>query len=124
MNMPRRIAQASSDLMLANSREEVLRSAGYSVGTFTTPSELIFACLNRQYDLLLLGHSLESVSRLEMRNAFRAQNPTSPIVQLATANEAVDECDYLFDVQKGPQELLRLLAEILKPDDVVLQASA
>ena len=120
--MRERIAQASVDPTLANAREDLLSRAGYNVRTFATCGELIFACLNQQFDLLIVGHSLGETVREQMYAAFRKLNAGAPIVQIIRSNEPVGGADYAFNIEQEPAELVSLLARILDGTDI--EASA
>ncbi len=110
---PPLIAQVSGDLGLANSRAETLRNAGYNVLTFTSQDELALACKSLQFDLLLLGHSYEYQGSDPVCALFRRYKPHSPILQLQLVDGVPSAADYVFNVNKGPEALLRMLEEIL-----------
>ncbi len=112
--MPPRIAQASSDVSLAASREEVLRHAGYDVHTIASSHELTAACAHLRFDLLLVGHSLELVAGEDIRACFRRLNHRAPIVQLVSAGESASDADYSMNVYNGPAALIALLKKILE----------
>ena len=107
------IAQASADASLANSRVEVLQQAGYKVRTFKSADKLAIACKNENFDLLLVGHSLEGVEREQICAAFRTYNPGAPILQLHVATTTPTTADYALEVGQGPEALLQMLDEIL-----------
>ncbi len=112
--MQPRIAQASSDVPLAVSREEVLRQAGYEVHTVASSHELTFACANQMFDLLLVGHSLEFAEGEDIRATFRKLNHRAPIVQLVSEDESTGDADYSINVYNGPAALMQLLKNLLE----------
>jgi DNA-binding NtrC family response regulator len=120
--MRERIAQVSVDPTLATAREDLLHRAGYNVRTFDACGELMFACMNQQFDLLIVGHSLGETVREQMRAAFRKFNAGAPIVQIIRSNESPGSADYAFNIEQDPAELMRLLAKILDGTDT--EASA
>ena len=109
-----RIAQASADLSLANTRAEVLRSAGYNVRTFLSSDELALACANQRFDLLLVGHSLEYEGREQMCATFRKCNVGAPILQLQLGEVVLATADYVYSMDQGPGALVTLLDGILR----------
>jgi hypothetical protein len=70
--------------------------------------------MNRRFDLLIVGHSLEYSEREQVCAAFRTYNAGAPIVQLVVAmREMNDGADHAFVVDGGPQALLNLITMIL-----------
>lgn len=120
--MRERIAQASVDSTVASAREDLLRRAGYNVRTFAACGELMFACMNQQFDLLIVGQSLAENVREQMRAAFRKFNAGAPIVQIIRSNESAGGADFAFNIEQEPTELMHLLAKIL--DETDLEKSA
>jgi FixJ family two-component response regulator len=108
-----RIAQVSADAMLAKSRAELLRSAGYQVQTFTSFNDLLHDS-NQEFDLLIIGHSLEYRSKGEIENLFKQTNPRFRILQLVATNHEGHEADILFDVYKGPDKLLEFIKQMVE----------
>jgi len=107
------IAQVSADAMLAKSREELLRVAGYQVQTFTSLDDLRLNC-NQRFDLLIIGHSLEYRSMGDVARAFKQNNPRAPILQLVATSQECSDADILFDIYKGPDELLELIKHVVE----------
>ncbi len=112
--MKQTIAQVSLDVMLAQSREDVLRSAGYDVRTFSSPDELALHCSLLKFDLLLIGHSLPPERRKQVKQIFRQSHPDTPVVQLIWKIEELGHgVDHGFDVHEGPERLLQFLSQVL-----------
>ena len=110
---PLTIAQVSADASLAKSRAELLRTAGYEVQTFTSFNDLLHNS-NQEFDLLIIGHSLEYHSIGDVEQLFRKKNPHSPILQLIATNRERTEADILFDVYKGPDKLLQFVKQMVE----------
>ncbi len=117
--MRQTIAHVSMDHILAESRENVLRSAGYEVRTFHSSTEFTSSCAGHHFDLLLVGHSLPLRDREQVRQVFRQYSPDAPIIQLQSKNEEVASDGWrTFDIFDGPEKLLQFLAQVFKPEAV------
>lgn len=76
-----RILSISYDPILLNTREFILREAGYQVNSANGFSEAVTACKGH-FDLIVMGHSIPESDKREIVRELRQRGCDSPVLSL------------------------------------------
>lgn len=106
-----RILSVSYDASLLTTRRMILESKGHHVVSALGFTEALNCCQNaRQYDLVILGHSIPHTDKQVLIATFRANCP-APVVALKRADEGpVNGADY--ETEPEPQMVVDLVEQI------------
>ncbi len=115
MPAAKRIVSVSSDPILLQTRNAVLRSAGYDVSDATGADDTKKLLDGSRFDVLVIGHTMpESVRRTlsEM-----GQRHATPVVLLCLGRGQSSDiaADVRVDSSEGPAALLKAVAGLLGP---------
>jgi PleD family two-component response regulator len=110
MSEPKRILSVAYFRDLGESREVLLRTAGYQVQTVGTASEALLSLEQRRFDLVIVGHA---VARADDRLIVEAAESAGKIPTLLLYKSQPHFSDKKhFNVEDGAEELLRIVAEL------------
>src|ERR671937_172973 len=109
------LLSVGTDRTLLDLRTSVLRQAGYSVKTVTTAEEAYRLVMGRDFDAVIICHSLPEEERHRLMLTIRAAKPSTRVMVVDSSayrarSELVDESMYNLD---GPEQLLAHVARML-----------
>jgi|SRR5581483_8190293 len=111
----RRILSISRNPRLLSARNDALALAGYSVASPREAEEAPLLFSQEDFDAVILGHSIDSNTRRELIDHFRAWKPSICILFAYTGNtEAEPLADVSVDISAGPMSLLVALEKLLR----------
>ena len=107
------ILAVSNEPGLLESRSSILRSDGYVVEPVLSVEQAIDRLLNRDFDLVLLGHSIPAHDRTRLTRLIRASGLPTAVVTVAPLIDPVpyEAADAI--VEGSPEMLLSGIREIL-----------
>ena len=112
--MSKQILCVSWDRNLARTREMLLASAGFEVVSALGAAEAMAACSKMTPDLLVLGYSVPQPEKRQYIQVFR-KNSKSPVLSMITPPQRpLPEADFAIDTRHDPQELIRVVSNILE----------
>jgi len=100
------------DRVLAVTRSQVLRTAGYVVVTAFTPRQAIDEFVRGDFDLILLCHSIPGDARERLVTSLREHTSRTPIVSVASFDGHFDGFADAT-VENDPHLLVNSLREVL-----------
>jgi len=106
------VLMVGHDRVLAVTRSQVLRSAGYIVVTAFTPRQAIDEFVRGDFDLVLLCHSIAGDAREQLVTALREHTSRTPIVSVASFDGHFDGFSDAT-VENDPHSLINSLREVL-----------
>ena len=106
------VLMVGHDRVLAVTRSQVLRSAGYIVVTAFTPRQAIDEFVRGDFDLVLLCHSIAGDAREQLVTALREHTSRTPIVSVASFDGHFDGFADAT-VENDPHLLVNTLREVL-----------
>jgi DNA-binding response OmpR family regulator len=114
-----RILIATHNVELGLLRAKVLESEGHEVEIGITDQQLVALVASRNYDLLLVCHSLPEDFCQEIAETFRALNPSAHVVGVLKHEWDDDSCGtQRFDARvsgiSGPVALVRTIQHVGK----------
>ncbi len=96
-------------------RNDALALAGYTVAAPREPKEAVLLALQKSFDAVVVGHSVEHELRLSLIRRLRHLKPDVPIVFVYTgANVEESLADVSVDVTNGPMPLVSALDNRLR----------
>src|SRR6476646_8316679 len=110
--MPHVVLMVGRDRLLAETRSQVLRTAGYIVVPAFNPRQAIDEFLRGDFDLVLLCHSIPADTRERLVSALRERTSRTPIVSVASF---YGQFDGFADatIENDPYLLINSLREVL-----------
>jgi CheY-like chemotaxis protein len=107
------ILMVARDRVLAETRGQVLRTAGYIVVTAFAPRQAIDEFVRGDFDLVLLCHSIPADARERLVRVLREQTSRTPIVSVASFD---GQFDGFADatIENDPNLLINSLREVLQ----------
>ncbi|NPA65566.1 MAG: response regulator transcription factor [Epsilonproteobacteria bacterium] len=126
--MSSKILFVEDDILLAESIEDLLEEEGYSVTHCVNADEALDATYSNKFDLYLLDINIPIMSGLELLQALRKANDTTPAIFLTSHKDKLKEGflsggdDYITKPFDNEELLLRLQALLrrTKPDEVTV----
>jgi DNA-binding NtrC family response regulator len=112
----RRILSLSSDSTLARTREMILSAAGFRVATCTDSEEAVQACRRRDFDLIVIGHSIPLGERKNVLAQVRVLCQTPVLALLRHGEAPLLGADYVFDASQSPVQLLETIMNIFSAE--------
>ncbi len=107
-----RILSVSFDEPLLRTRHMLLEREGYDVVSTLGLVPSLKECEKGNFDLFILGHSIDYSDKKELVDTFR-RNCRAPIISLRLFGEkAVDGADY--HIQPDPRDILEIVAQIVR----------
>lgn len=106
------VLMVAHDRVLAMTRSQVLRTAGYIVVTAFTPRQAIDEFVRGDFDLVLLCHSIPGDARERLVSALREYTSRTPIVSVASFDGHFDGFADAT-VENDPHLLINRLREVL-----------
>jgi DNA-binding response OmpR family regulator len=107
-----RILSVSYDELLLRTRHLILEREGYDVVSSLSFDDSVEHCKRNDFDLLILGHSIQHSDKQQLVETFRHECP-APIISLRRLDEPpVSGADYCID--PDPPELLKVVATVLR----------
>ena len=106
------VLMVGHDRVLATTRSQVLRSAGYIVVTAFTPRQAIDEFVRGDFDLVLLCHSIPGDARERLVSLLRQHTSRTPIVSVASFDGHFDGFADAT-VENDPNLLINSLREVL-----------
>lgn len=91
----------------------VLRQAGYDVTWPASKAETEALLGKKNFDVLLIGHTISGQSARGFTETFRARNPAGKVVVIMAATYALVKADKTVRAVDGPEVLLTALDELL-----------
>lgn len=106
------VLMVGRDRVLAETRSQVLRTAGYIVVPAFNPQQAIDEFLRGDFDLVLLCHSIPADTRKRLVSVLREHTSRIPIVSVASFD---DQFDGVADatIENDPYLLINGLREVL-----------
>jgi|SRR5579864_163886 len=106
------VLMVGRDRVLAVTRSQVLRSAGYIVVTAFTPRQAIDEFVRGDFDIILVCHSIPGDAREGLVSALREYTSRTPIVSVASFD---GQFDGFADatIENDPHSLINSLREVL-----------
>ena len=111
--MKGRILSLSADPELGKLRAMVLQQAGYEVTWPSSKAEADALLRQKNFDLLLIGHTISGPSSREFAETFRARNPQGKIIVIMAATYSLVKADRALRSMDGPEALLEAIEELL-----------
>jgi hypothetical protein len=112
---PARILSVSYDPSLAATREMLFTSVGFQVSSASTIHQALQLCADKDFDLIVIGHSMSLDQRRFLVRELRLRCHT-PLMALQRPGESpVTGVDYVFDSAQSPALLLEAVVNILTP---------
>jgi hypothetical protein len=109
---PARILSVSYDELLLRTRDALLKREGYEVVSSLGFSDSLEHCKRDNFDLFILGHSIQHSDKQKLVETFRRECP-APIISLRRVDEPpVRGADY--HVEPDPSQLLKAVAAVLR----------
>jgi CheY-like chemotaxis protein len=108
------ILSIGSDARVLDTRELILRSAGYSVVSTTSIKEAVYLFKDGEFDVVVLCHTLPTKDCERLTGAVRASGSRILIVCVSAAT--FDEHNAFADatLDKNPAAFLRAIEELLR----------
>jgi DNA-binding NarL/FixJ family response regulator len=111
-----RILSIGSDVILLESRNRVLESAGFEVvGSLQAPDAFL-RFETEPFDAVVLGDSMPWQARVEFLRSLKNRKPLIPVVVLYRADdrgEELREADALCGSLDGPEQLINTVAAVV-----------
>ncbi len=115
--MKRRILSLSADPELGKLRAMVLRQAGYEVLWPSSKAEADAVLREKNFDVLVIGHTISSASSREFAATFRARNPEGKILVIMKTSYGLVKADKTVRSIDGPEALLEAIEELFARTD-------
>jgi len=115
--MKRRILSLSADPELGKLRAMVLRQAGYEVIWPSRKGEADAQVREKNFDVLLIGHTISDQSSREFAEIFRANNPNGKIIVIMAATYSLVKADRTVRSIDGPEALLEAIEDLFARTD-------
>ena len=100
------------DPLLLETRNQVLRSAGYTVVPALSVEQALQDFVSGDFDIVILCHSLPVRERERLTYAIRRHSPNTPVVAIASRLSALDSFADAM-VENDPDVLLQELPKLL-----------
>jgi DNA-binding response OmpR family regulator len=111
--MPHIVALAvGRDPLLLETRSQVLRSAGYTVVSELSLEQSLQHFRNRDFDIVILCHSIPVRDRELLTSALHNHSPRTPVIVVSSRSSALDRFADAT-VENDPSMLLEDLARLL-----------
>lgn len=110
--MKRRILSLSADPELGKLRAMVLEHAGYSVLWPSSKAEADRVLREKNFEALVIGHTISGPSSREFADIFRAKNPEGKIIVIMAASYGLVKADKTVRSIDGPEALLEAIEEL------------
>jgi hypothetical protein len=111
----KRVLSVSYDPVLLQTRHMLLEAAGYGVVSALGFEASLEQCNHGDFDVLVLGHSINHPEKIKMVETFRSVCPGVIIALRRTNEPLVRGADY--EIEPDPELLLKLIAEIFRKRD-------
>jgi CheY-like chemotaxis protein len=108
------ILNVGADLALLDSREQLLRSAGYIVESVGSIWAAIYRYRTRNFNLIVICHSIAEPDRRCLTSLIRAYDFTAPVVFVAASSEPDTDCFADVTSESASCELLRSVSGALQ----------
>ena len=100
------------DPVLLETRNEVLRSNGYTVTSSLSSADAVRLFVAGDFDLVILCHSIPKWERQALANAVHDHSPKTPVV-VVSAGFPTPEPPADATIESGPEQLLQELPRLL-----------
>lgn len=102
------------DVRILDTRELILRSAGYSVVSATSIKEAVFLFKDGGFDVIVLCHTLSAKDCERLTGAVRASGSRIPIV--CVSDSTLDNHNSFADatIDKTPAAFLKAIEDVLR----------
>jgi hypothetical protein len=106
--MQRQVLIYGHDLILLRTRELILKQAGFEVCVTDLPGEVHRILATRQFDLLILCHTVDEAERSRILATVHASRKSLDILLLVAgfSGPASSEHEAIFGTLEGPQNFL------------------
>jgi len=111
--MPYVVLMVGRDQVLAETRSQVLRTAGYIVVTTFSSRQAIDEFVRGDFDLVVLCHSIPGDARERLVKALREHTSRTPIVSVASFDGHFDGFADAT-IENDPNLLIHCLREVLR----------
>lgn len=118
--VPKYILSISPSQALLTTRKMLLEREGYAVVSCANFREMEAACTDRQFDLAIIGHSLEANTKRALAARIRDLSPGTPILEMCHISPEITDAE--FTTSDNPTEVIRHVRQIL--GDLVLAAKS
>jgi DNA-binding response OmpR family regulator len=98
---------------LLNTRNAVLRHAGFRVETSSDLNEALSLFLNGDFDAAILCHSVPARDKERFVRIAKEQKPLTPLAVMSDGAGPTAGADLQIQNLDGPEELLRQVAEVI-----------
>jgi DNA-binding NtrC family response regulator len=118
-----KILSVSYDEVLLSTRHLLLEREGYEVTSVMGLEAAMEKCHQGDFDIFVLGHSIDPSEKRQMAEAFRRSCP-APIISLrrSAGDELVDGAEYHID--PDPETMLKLINRIVQLQSAAKQKAA
>lgn len=106
-----RILSVANDELLLRSRHLLLQREGHDIVSALGLAEALKHCRQGGFDLLIVGHPLTDVEKLQLADEFRRRSSGPVIILLHASDPPV--ADLTLYVDSRPEALLNVVREIL-----------
>lgn len=103
--------QFGKDTSLLESRSAILETTGLAVINVYSVRQCISEILARNFDLIVLCHSVSQEEREQVASFVHTRNPATPVLLISTFYEKDREIDVIVDCE--PEHLVKNVKEIL-----------
>lgn len=112
--MKKRILSISYDPSLLQTRHWILEQAGYEVCSAFGFAEAIEVCQTRRdFDLVLMGHSMPQKDKMALFEALRA-NCKAPLLSILRHGDSpIPQAEYAVEANDGPDALVEAVNNAL-----------
>jgi len=109
------ILSVAYDPSLAATREMLFTSVGFQVSSASTIDQALQLCANRDFDLVVIGHSMPLQQKRFLVKELRLRCDTPLLVLQRPGELLVQDVDYVFDSTESPALLLEAVVNIVTP---------
>ncbi len=105
-----RVLHISFDRAIRETRDAILRAAGFRVLSVSTLKEVVAACRNYEFDAVVVGHTIPTAERGAVLAAARAcRSKPRVIAMYKLAPDEITGADVALDSHDSPDFLIQTL---------------
>ena len=114
MGQPPSILSISSYQSLLQTREWILKGAGFHVVSTPDVNQALAQCRTGHFDVVIIGHGIPSKSRAVLMTELRRQRGTRVISLFSLGEPPAPEADYSLHSLEGPEKLIAVVKAAVK----------